>query len=210
MEPDDWFNRFFGNFTFLSRRGRAGYFDDMFRGFDEMRAGMERQFEQAFKNLQTNAPKDLVRESETPEGAKVREVGPLVYGYSMTRGPDGKPKLKEFGNIKSPLRGGPSAFGMPSISSEREPLSDISVSDKEVMVTIEMPGVSKQDIKIQAYDDHVEVTSTDPLRKYHQVIEIPPEADIESVRSTHNNGILEIIFKKKEETSSGGKQIKID
>jgi HSP20 family protein len=210
MEPDDWFNRFFGNFPFLSRRGRAGYFDDMFRGFDEMRAGMERQFEQAFKNLQTNAPKDLVREYETPEGAKVREVGPLVYGYSMTIGPDGKPKLKEFGNIKSPLRGGPSAFGMPSISSEREPLSDVSTTDKEVKVVVEMPGVSKENIKIQAYDDKVEITSNDPKRKYHEVLNIPPEADIETVKSTYNNGILEIVFRKKEQTKASGKQIKIE
>ena len=149
-----------------------------------MRTGMERQFEQAFKNLQTNAPKDLVREYETPEGGKVREVGPLVYGYTMTIGPDGKPVVREFGNIKSPLRGGPNAFEMPSISSEREPLSDVSTTDKEVKVVVEMPGVSKENIKIQAYDNKVEITSNDPKRKYHEIVDIPPEADIETVKST--------------------------
>ena len=46
-------------------------------------------------------PKDLIKEYETPEGAKVREVGPIVYGYSMTIGPDGKPNIQEFGNVKS-------------------------------------------------------------------------------------------------------------
>lgn len=50
-----------------------------------------------FENMQNDAPKDLVREYETPEGGKVREVGPIVYGYSMTIGPDGKPRVKEFG-----------------------------------------------------------------------------------------------------------------
>lgn len=30
------------------------------------------------------------------------EMGPFVYGYSMTIGPDGKPKVREFGNIRSP------------------------------------------------------------------------------------------------------------
>jgi len=43
-----------------------------------------------------------VREYETPEGDKVQEVGPLVYGYSMTVGPEGRPKVREFGNIKRP------------------------------------------------------------------------------------------------------------
>ena len=46
-------------------------------------------------------PKELVREYQTPEGEKVREVGPIVYGYSMTIGPDGKPHVREFGNVKS-------------------------------------------------------------------------------------------------------------
>lgn len=209
IEPDDWFGRFFGNLPF-GRRGRGGYFDDMFRGFDEMRTGMERQFEQAFKNFQTTAPKDLVREYETPEGGKVKEVGPLIYGYTMTIGPDGKPMVREFGNIKSPLRGGPNAFGMPLISAEREPLSDVTTTDKEVKVVVEMPGVSKENIKIQAYDNKVEIRSNDPKRKYHEIIDIPPEADVETVKSKYNNGILEIMFNKKEQTKPKGKEVKIE
>ena len=31
----------------------------------------------------------------------------------------------------------------PMVSSEREPLSDVSITDKEVKVVIEMPGVPK-------------------------------------------------------------------
>ena len=49
-------------------------------------------------------------------------------------------------------------FGAPMISSEREPMSDITATDKEVKVAVEMPGVSKQNIKINAYDGTVEVT----------------------------------------------------
>ncbi|MFI5406196.1 MAG: hypothetical protein ACHQ1D_06750 [Nitrososphaerales archaeon] len=83
ITPDDWFNRFFGNFPF-GKRGRGSYFGDMLGGFDQMRREMEQQFEESFKDLETKAPKDLIREYETPEGAKVREIGPFVYGYSMT------------------------------------------------------------------------------------------------------------------------------
>src|SRR3954453_11673520 len=95
-----------------------------------------------FNDLSTNAPKELVREYETPEGGKVREVGPIVYGYSMTIGPDGKPRVREFGNVRSPsssLRGGGGSFTRPLISSEREPLADITTSNKEVKVVLEMP-----------------------------------------------------------------------
>src|SRR4026207_2572176 len=106
----------------------------MFRSFDQMRREMERQFEEQFKDIENIAPKDLVRESQTPEGGKVREVGPIVYGYSMTIGPDGKPNVREFGNVRSsssPLRGGGgSSFARPLISSEREPLADVTTTDK--------------------------------------------------------------------------------
>jgi HSP20 family protein len=108
------------------------------------------------------------------------------------------------------MRGGSGSFGMPSISYEREPLSDVSITNKEVRVAVEMPGVAKENIKIQAHDDKVEVTSNDPQRKYHEVVNIPPEADIETIRSIYNNGFLEIVFKKKEQAKSGGKEIRID
>jgi HSP20 family protein len=96
IAPDDWFNRFFGSFPFGRRGGRDNYFDEMFRGFNDMRREMERDFEESFKDIETKAPKDLIREYETPEGVKVRELGPFVYGYSMTIGPDGRPRVKEF------------------------------------------------------------------------------------------------------------------
>jgi HSP20 family protein len=158
IEPFDWSRRFFG-------LGRRGFFDDMFRGFDQMKQEMERGFEDMEKRI----PKDLIREYTTSEGGKVREVGPMVYGYSMTVGPDGKPRIREFGNVK-PSRLG---FARPEIGSET-----------------------------------VEVKSEDPRRKYHRTIEIPAETDIETAKSNYNNGILEITFKKKEQTK--GKTIKVD
>jgi HSP20 family protein len=115
-----------------------------------------------------------------------------VYGYSITIGPDGKPRVKEFGNIKSPQSGGRGFMRTPMISSERGPLSDLSVADKEVKVVVEMPGVPKDKIKLSAYQDELEITSQDPERKYHQIVEISPQADIETIRSSYNCGILEI------------------
>ena len=196
IEPFDWSKRFFG-------LGRRGFFEDMFRGFDRMKQEMEREFEEMEKRI----PKDLIREYTTPEGGKVREVGPMVYGYSMTVGPDGKPKIREFGNVK-PSKLGFAGFTRPEISSETEPLVDVTTTDKEVKVVVEMPGVGKDKIKINAYDNTVEVKSEDPSRKYHRTIEIPAETDIETAKSDYNNGILEITFKKKEQTK--GKTIKVE
>jgi HSP20 family protein len=63
-----------------------------------------------------------------------------------------------------------------------------------------MPGVSKDKIKV--------VKSEAPQRKYHRTIEIPAETDIETAKSNYNNGILEITFKKKEQTQ--GKTIDVE
>jgi HSP20 family protein len=205
LNPYDWYKRLFS--------GRSPFgswnFNDLFREFDEMRNQMERTFSEPFKNIENRVPKELVKEYETPEGGKVREVGPIVYGYSMTIGPDGKPNIREFGNVKSPFAGR-GLFEQPSISSEREPLVDISSTDREVKVIVEMPGIKKENIKINAYENSVEIISDDPQRKYHKVIDLPPEADIETVKSLYNNGILEIVFNKKKQTKSKGKEIKVE
>ncbi len=45
-------------------------------------------------------------------------------------------------------------------------------------------------------------------KKYRRLIELPPETDIESAKSTYANGILEIKFKKKGKPK--GREIRID
>jgi HSP20 family protein len=73
-----------------------------------------------------------------------------------------------------------------------------------------MPGVSKENIMVNAHDNSVEVTTTDLERKYHELVEIPPETDIKTAKSTYKNGILEITFDKKQQTKPKGKQINVE
>ena len=203
---DEWFRRWWSPWWGAgSRRGTAG--GDIFREFEEMRQDMTKMFEETVRDID-KVPKDLIREYDTPTGGRVREVGPLVYGYSVTVGPDGKPKVKEFGNVKS-LGGGGGGMTPPALTAEREPMADVTTSDKDVKVTVEMPGVSKQDIKINAQDYSVEVSIIESAsKKYRRLIELPQDADLETAKSTYTNGILEITFKKKGKTK--GKELKID
>jgi len=176
---------------------------EFFRDFEEA----EREFEDAFMGIETKASKELMGEYETSEDLKVREIGSFVYSYSMVTGFDGTPRVREFSNAASSIgssrrrssrgrKGGVSNCDRTEIMSEGEPLADINVYDKEVKVVVEMLGLSKEKIKIRAYNSSVEISTDYPPRKY-QVIDIPPEADIETVKSTYKNGILEIAFKKK-------------
>ena len=79
----------------------------------------------------------------------------------MTIGQDSKPKVREFGNIRPPSRLGEPNFSWtaPLISGERERLADVTTTDKEVKVILEMPVVSKENIKINTDDNSVEVKS---------------------------------------------------
>ena len=179
--PFDWYSRFF---------------DELFR----------RRREREFEDIERRIPKDLIREYNAPDGRKVRKLGPIVYGYSMTVGPDGKPKVREFGNVKSTT--GVSGFARPEISSETEPLMDVITTDKEIKVVVEMPGITKDKITINIQGNILEVKGEDPPRRYRRTIEIPTDTDIETAKSTYNNGILEITFKKKEQTK--GKTINVE
>lgn len=215
FDNNEWLRQFFGRNNIMRR---DGFFSmDPFRAFEEMEKEMEGLFSQ-FNEIQSNPPKELVREYQNSDGSKVREVGPIVYGYSMTIGPDGKPKVREFGNIKHGENPGFGKRGLnttrihagPQIRAEREPLADVNVTDSEVKVILEMPGVKKDNIKINALGQTLEVSTNDSQRKYHRTIELPQETDFETAKSTYNNGILEITFSKKKETKSKGKEIKID
>src|ERR687893_1946777 len=186
--------------------------EDWFREFDEMRHEMEHVFEQTIQDIE-RIPKELVREYQTATGRMAREIGPLVYGYSYTVGADGKPQFREFGNIRPlqrSLRGGrPEAGGAPMLTAEREPLADVTTTNKEVKVTVEMPGITKQDIKVNAYEGTVEVSTIEKAkRKYHRIIDLPSETDVETARSTYSNGILEITFDK--QSKPRGREIRID
>jgi HSP20 family protein len=44
-------------------------------------------------------------------------------------------------------------------------LSEVTTTDKEVKIVVEVPGVSKEQIRINAYDNKVEINSKDPKRK---------------------------------------------
>ena len=167
---------------------------------------MEREFEDVFMDIK--APKEIMIDYETQEDVGVGEFSSFVYEYSMTVELDDKPHVS---NRSSKKMKDVFEYDGPKVTSEREPLAEVNVYDKEVKVVLEMPGMSKEHIKIQAHKNSLEISSDHPERKY-QVIDIPRIADIKTIRATYKNGILEIVFKKKEklERNNKGREIRIE
>ncbi len=184
-------------FPFWWRRRR--YFEDFFKE-------IEKWFEEAIKELERDFeifPKDLVREKKIGSRT-VREFGPFVYGYSVTIGPDGKPVIREFGNVRP--RGGIKPL---EISEEREPLVDVIEEQDKINVIAEVPGVSREEINIEVLDENKLKISTTGKKKYYKEVVLPSAVDPDSAKATYSNGVLEVVLKKKE-TVKEGKKIKIE
>jgi HSP20 family protein len=195
LEDDEFFPEWF------KRRPRSpltSWFDDFDKNFEEMFRGLE-------------LPKDLVRERKLPDGGTVREMGPFVYGYSFSMGHDGKPIVREFGNVKPSLKGGPFGTAKPSldVKEEREPLVDAMVQSDTVKVVAELPGVEKSDIALECDGRNLVLKVDTDKRRYYKSLELPVEVDPDTSKASYKNGVLELVLTRKS-PGNKPKQIKID
>lgn len=174
-----------------------------FEDIDKMFREMEKMMAEEFKTFTSRVPKDYVKERKLPDGTTVREWGPFVYGYSMKIGPDGKPEIREFGNVK------PSRLG-PRVKEEREPLVDIIETDGEVHVVAELPGVEKNDIKLHGTEDILTISVDNPQHKYYKEVTLPAKVSIKEAKTQYKNGVLEVTLPKIKEKSTKGEPINID
>jgi len=187
------------------RRRRGSPFDPWgFPDIDEMMREMEKAFSDQFKDMEKELPRNLVRESRTPDGGVKKEIGPIVYGYSVTIGPDGKPVVREFGNVRRE-----EGRSWKAIQDKREPLVDVVSSGKEVRVIVEMPGVNKEDINVTVNDDSMTISVDREDRGYYKELKLPGVVDPKGARSTYNNGILEVTIPLKS-SGEGGVKLRVD
>jgi HSP20 family protein len=208
MSDDDfpeWFRR---------RTRRPFSRDWMFGDIDEIMREMEEMMQKEFKEFTTKLPKDLIREKRMPDGSTVKEWGPFVYGYSMTIGPDGKPQIREFGNVKPSAKPevpfGSSRPGI-DIKEEREPLVDVITTDGEVKVVAELPGVDKNDIKVYGTEKSLSISVDTSQRKYSKEVDLPVSVNPKSAKSVYKNGVLEVtLTKTREEKKPKGEPIKVE
>ena len=131
---------------------------------------------------------------------------PYYYGYQITVGPDGKPHVKEFRNVR------PSARGLVEQSRVREPLVDTALDEKENILTItaEMPGVTKQDIRVNISEDHVSIHAEKGQKKYRTDIPVNVALDDASAKATYANGILELKIKLKQPAKPKAREVKVE
>ena len=183
---DDWFRRF-------GRRG--GIFGNLDRFIEEM----EKELTDSIKMI--DVPDNLLKEREYPDGTIRREYGPFVYGYNVRIDPDGKPTIREFGNMKPQFVDG--KITPINFHEKREPLVDIIEEDDTVRVIAELPGVNKEDIQLYSTPSEMTISVDTDQKKFFKELKFASEVDENSAHSVYLNGILETVFKKRKLKEKG-------
>lgn len=147
-------------------------FGSLFREMEEEMADVERRMNRMLRSAK-----------ETSNGGS--SEGPFVYGWTVNVGPDGVPRVRKFGNVEE-LSEGEEDWREPFVTSVFDEEKDV------IRVTAELPGVTKETIDIETFDDGIRLEALGEDRKYRTELPIDREIDPETAEARYNNGILEI------------------
>jgi HSP20 family protein len=168
---------------------RDRFFEQIEREFSEAEAMLNRMFK-------------AVAES----GADGMHTQPYFYGYQVTVGADGKPNIREFGNVR------PTQKGLIEQNEVREPLVDTSINEKEntMIITAEMPGITKEDVKVTMEEGLVKINAEKGNKKYHTELPVDKELDEDTTKASYINGVLELRIQFKKPLKPKSKDIKVE
>ena len=170
-----------------------GFRDRFFEQIDKEFSDAEDMLNRMFKTV-------------TETGTAGSPTQPYFYGYQITVGPEGKPHIREFGNVR------PSQKGLIEQSAIRQPLVDTSINEKEntLVITAEMPGITKEDVKVTMEEGLVTIHAEKGNKKYHTELPVVNELDADSTKASYINGVLELKIQFKKPIKSKSKEIKVE
>lgn len=139
--------------------------------------------------------KEMVQESVNESKQK-----PVVMGFTMRFDPQGKPVMEEFGDI---------AFREKEawLLEAREPLVNVNNSWEDIVLTVELPGVNREEIDLRLEPNKITVSVEREEVPYYKEITLMQEIFTENSKASFKNGVLEIVLKKK--APLRGKKLKI-
>ena len=79
---------------------------------------------------------------------------------------------------------------------QRQLICEVITRGKEVKIISELPGVSKERIKINVHNKELEIDAESEKRRYYEIIHLPIEANTKRIKSTIINGMLEVTIEK--------------
>ena len=165
--------------------------EDRRKNLRDMLDELDKYFEEFEKDVQ-----DVVKDSISTVRSQTE---PYVAGFSFRLGPEGRPSVQFFGD--SPLHH----------DGFRSPMSEQILDEKKglLRLVLDMPGVEKSDIKVEATENNAVVTAERDSRKYRGDIGLEAQVQPESGKAEYKNGLLEISFSLRDKTNKGYRRVNI-
>ncbi|RJP87819.1 MAG: Hsp20/alpha crystallin family protein [Desulfobacteraceae bacterium] len=127
------------------------------------------------------------------------------------------------------------SFGWPSFSFEEpflprmtaalEPTLDVSATENEYDITVEVPGVEEKDIQLELVHDTLNIKGEKKQEReekdkdyyrversygsFHRMLSLPEDADQDNINATFKNGIMKITIPRKALPKTETKKIEI-
>jgi HSP20 family protein len=85
----------------------------------------------------------------------------------------------------------------------REPLTDVIEEKERIRIIVELPGVNKEDIHLNATEEILDIMVESPDRRFSKHLDLPSNVDPDSATASYNNGVLEICLARVEKQQKG-------
>lgn len=139
-----------------------------------------------------------------------------VFGRVFSFGPG-------FGRLDVPLLEAPKSQIIPK--DFRQPLTDLFETENEVVAKLEIPGVNKEDIKVNATEDTIEIKAEKRQEKkedkkgvyryersysgFYRCMALPEKVNPDKITTSFKEGVLELKMPKAEPGKTKVKQITV-
>ena len=111
-----------------------------------------------------------------------------IYGFTVKVGlGDQGPRIEPFGNIRRDIKS-----GRTEVQEVREPMVDIFEEDDYLLVLAELPGIGKENLRIDLKDDVLTISAERGDKKYRKEVLLPRSVSKNKMQVSCNNGVLEI------------------
>ena len=153
------------------------------------------EFDSYFRDFEKEITDSVKNGIFSPDPSK----RPFIAGFAFNLGPDGKPTLQVFGDNPVHRDG------------FRSPINEQIVDEKNgvLRLLLEMPGVEKGDIKVEATEETAVITAEKEDRKYRAELSLKAPVRQDSGKAEYKNGMLEISFSLKDKANKGYRRVNV-
>lgn len=78
----------------------------------------------------------------------------------------------------------------------RDPLVDVILTESAIFLTAEMPGVTRDEVRVRLEEGKL-VIQGEGDRQYFTKVDLPSDADRDTLKYTFTNGVLDVVIARK-------------